>query len=111
VEIADRLLKNSLIRCGKSCSPGRGLLYCHLIFRSKTCFASDANEAVTISLNRDTRGHLCGSDSSASRPCDALGVPVALAQHPDEHRPERPVLLAVNQQFGEGAGLRLVVIT
>jgi hypothetical protein len=111
VEIADRLLKNSLIRCGKSCSPGRGLLYCHPIFRSKTCFASDANEAVTISLNRDTRGHLCGSDSSASRPCDALGVPVALAQHPDEHRPERPVLLAVNQQFGEGAGLRLVVIT
>jgi len=27
-----------------------------------------------------------------------------LPQHPDEHRPERPVLLAVDQEFGEGAG-------
>jgi hypothetical protein len=36
-----------------------------------------------------------------SRPRDALGVPVALAQHPDEHRPERPVLLAVDQALGE----------
>ena len=25
-------------------------------------------------------------------------------QHPDEHRPEHPILLAVNQQFAEGAG-------
>jgi hypothetical protein len=64
VEIADRLL-DSLIRCGKTSFPGRGLLYCHPIFRSKTCFTSDANEAVTTSLNRDTRGHLYGSDSSA----------------------------------------------
>jgi hypothetical protein len=29
-----------------------------------------------------------------------------LSQHPDEHRPERPVLLAVDQQVGEGAGSR-----
>jgi hypothetical protein len=27
---------------------------------------------------------------------------LVLAQHPDEHRPERPVLLAVDQQLGEG---------
>jgi hypothetical protein len=36
-----------------------------------------------------------------SRPCDALGVPVALPQHPNEHRPERPVLLAVDQQLAK----------
>ena len=29
-----------------------------------------------------------------------------LPQHPDEHRPERPILLAVDQQLGEGAALR-----
>ena len=42
-----------------------------------------------------------------SRTCDALGVPVAVSQHPDEHRPQRPVLLAVDQELGEGAGLRI----
>ena len=30
-----------------------------------------------------------------------------LPQHPDEHRPQRPVLLAVDQQLGEGAALRI----
>jgi hypothetical protein len=30
----------------------------------------------------------------------AFGLP----QHPDEYRPERPVLLAIDQQLGEGAG-------
>jgi hypothetical protein len=29
----------------------------------------------------------------------------ALPEHPDEHRPERPILLAVDQQLGEGAAL------
>jgi len=29
------------------------------------------------------------------------------SQHPDEHRSERPVLLAVDQQLGEGAALRV----
>jgi hypothetical protein len=28
-----------------------------------------------------------------------------LPQHPDEHRPENPIFLAVDQQLGEGAGL------
>jgi hypothetical protein len=31
----------------------------------------------------------------------ALGLP----QHSDQHRPQRPVLLAVDQELGEGAGL------
>jgi len=29
---------------------------------------------------------------------------LALPQHPDQHRSERPVLLAVDQELGEGAG-------
>ena len=33
----------------------------------------------------------------------ALGFP----QHPDEHRPDDPVLLSVDQQLGEGAALRV----
>ena len=36
-----------------------------------------------------------------------LGVPVTLSQHPDQHRPQRPILLAVDQELGEGAGLRI----
>jgi hypothetical protein len=32
---------------------------------------------------------------------------VGLPQHPDEHRPEYPVLLAVDQQLGEGAAFRV----
>jgi hypothetical protein len=32
---------------------------------------------------------------------------VALPQHPDEHRSERPVLLVVDQKLGEGATLRV----
>jgi len=31
--------------------------------------------------------------------------PFLLAQHPYEHRPQDPVLLAVDQEFGEGATL------
>ena len=33
----------------------------------------------------------------------AVGVP----QHADEHRPERPILLAVDQKLGESATLRV----
>jgi hypothetical protein len=29
---------------------------------------------------------------------------VGLPQHPDEHRPKRPILLAVDQEFREHAG-------
>jgi hypothetical protein len=32
---------------------------------------------------------------------------VPLPQHPDEHRSQRPVLLAVDQELGEGAALRV----
>jgi hypothetical protein len=34
-----------------------------------------------------------------------LGVPIVLPQHADEHDPERPVLLAVDQELGEDAVL------
>ena len=37
-----------------------------------------------------------------SRAADRLPA-LHLLQHPDAHRPERPVLLAVDQQLGEGA--------
>jgi hypothetical protein len=40
--------------------------------------------------------------------CRGLGVvSVNLAQHPDEHCPERPVLLAVDQELCEGTTLRV----
>jgi hypothetical protein len=32
---------------------------------------------------------------------------VVFPQHPDQHRPQRPVLLAVDQQLGKGATLRV----
>jgi hypothetical protein len=32
-----------------------------------------------------------------------------LRQHADEHRPERPILLAVDKQLGERSGLRVSV--
>jgi len=31
------------------------------------------------------------------------GLTLGLPQHPDEHRSERPLLLAVDQQLSEGA--------
>ena len=34
-----------------------------------------------------------------------IGFAVTLPQHPGEHRPKRPVILAVDQQLGEGAAL------
>jgi hypothetical protein len=33
--------------------------------------------------------------------------PLPLSQHPDEHGAQRPVLLAVDQQLGEGLALRV----
>jgi hypothetical protein len=32
---------------------------------------------------------------------------VSFSQHPDEYRPQRPILLAVDQQLGKGATLRV----
>jgi hypothetical protein len=37
----------------------------------------------------------------------AWGDSVRLAQHADQHRPERPVFLAVDQQLSEGATPRV----
>jgi hypothetical protein len=33
--------------------------------------------------------------------------PLMLSQHPDQHRPKRPVLLAVDQELGESAAFRV----
>jgi hypothetical protein len=43
----------------------------------------------------------------ASSPASLPAPPIHLSQHPDEYRPERPVLLAVDQQLREGATLRV----
>jgi hypothetical protein len=37
----------------------------------------------------------------------SISMTVGLSQHPYEDRPERPVLLAVDQQLGEDAALRV----
>jgi hypothetical protein len=49
--------------------------------------------------------------NSAKEAGGASALPLGLPQHADEHRPERPVLLAVDQEFGKGQGLRPVVMT
>jgi hypothetical protein len=51
------------------------------------------------------RDHGAGGSHSGFFPL-ALGLP----QHPDEHRPERPILLAVDQKSGEGATLRIAPV-
>ena len=61
-------------------------------------------------LTSDKQAQLCTTGdltwTVAVRP-NALASPLGLPQHPDEHRPERPVLLAVDQELGEGAALRI----
>jgi ClpX C4-type zinc finger len=44
--------------------------------------------------------HPPDADPAASA---APHVAVGLPQHPDQHRPESPILLAVDQQLGEGS--------
>jgi hypothetical protein len=44
------------------------------------------------------------SSNGFSRPRDS---PITLPQHPDEHRPEDSILLAVDQPLAEGAALRV----
>jgi hypothetical protein len=34
-----------------------------------------------------------------------LGSPIRFSQHPDQYRPQGPILLAVDQEFGEGPRL------
>ena len=50
--------------------------------------------------------HPLGRPSRAALARKSLGTrALGLPQHPLEHRPERPILLTVDQQFGEGACL------
>ena len=80
-------LLSSLILGGRTFRSGRDLLDCHRTFRGN-CFPWRGYEANRTTLYRDTRSHLCGSDSSAVAANKRLGVPVTLPQHPDEHRPQ-----------------------
>jgi len=40
-------------------------------------------------------------------PVRPMALPIRLSQHADQHRPERPVLLTVDQQLGERPRLRV----
>jgi hypothetical protein len=51
------------------------------------------------------RLHACRLDSPVRGA--ARDSSFALPQHPDEHRPERPVLLPLDQELGEGAAPRI----
>jgi hypothetical protein len=42
--------------------------------------------------------------------CATEASPLRLPQHADQHRLERPVLLEVDQELGEGAGLRVAPV-
>ena len=57
-------------------------------------------------------GSPCGASSRCAQwpvetPQPKEQLAVSLPQHPDEHRPQHPILLAVDQQLGEGAALRV----
>jgi hypothetical protein len=85
---------------------------------ARTSWTAIGPFAAIVSLDRGTKPTGRGSTRTKeaisveathrpSRPRKALGVAVALSQHADKHRPERPILLAVDQQLGEGATLRV----
>jgi hypothetical protein len=56
----------------------------------------ESRGSVLTSRKRDTResAHLSAMGSGQSR--------LTLPQHPDEHRPKRPILLTVDEELGEG---------
>ena len=47
------------------------------------------------------------SDQQAPGICGDPCCQRSLPQHPDQYRPERPVLLTVDQELGEGAAFRV----
>jgi hypothetical protein len=57
-----------------------------------SCSSHDGKHAVTS----------CRSHARLSPRGRLALLPIHLPQHPDEHRPKSPVLLAVDQEFGEG---------
>jgi hypothetical protein len=60
-------------------------------FRSTTWIESRVSGAEKTRPDRDTRSRPSGSDCSAVKALEALGVPLGLPQHADKHRPQRPV--------------------
>ena len=62
-------------------------------------------ERVEVDRTRDDHPSKYRRESTASRwrrsSAKSELPPLGLPQHPDEHRPERPVLLAVDQELGE----------
>jgi hypothetical protein len=58
---------------------------------------------MAVGMSQERLEFLAGARASELTP----GLLIALPQHPDQHRPERSVLLAVDQEPGEGARLRV----
>ena len=67
-------------------------------------FSATASRAARASPT--PRSHADPTSGSDPRDRAAL-LPLHLIKHPHEYRSERPVLLAVDQQLGEGAALRV----
>jgi hypothetical protein len=73
--------------------------------------------APSLSLGLAPNGSRSGDTRSESIPARrkranqttaiATSLQLRLPQHPDRHRPERPVLLAVDQELVEGAAVRV----
>jgi hypothetical protein len=60
---------------------------------------------MTLSLRLRTYSLETPAASLIRRTRAASLRPLGLPQHPDQHRPERPILLALDQELGEGAAL------
>src|SRR6266511_5055420 len=57
-------------------------------------------------LCRASRGWQAPLDSTSTRSRLSESLPpLGFSQHPNQHRPERPILLAIDQELGEGAAL------
>ena len=94
VESRDRLLVACDRGAPRDTSIGGGL-------PQVACRADPARSVVVA----QTAGSPCGAGSRCAQlPRRTVA---RLPQHPDQHRPERSVLLAVDQELGEGAALRV----
>ena len=69
--------------------------------------AMPINRLVTPPTTTTTTVSLLTLGSDAIGTQSHLAAFVVGSQHPNEDRPERPILLAVDQELGEGAALRV----